>query len=147
MSERWKAFMTLVKMKNKDSIPDIERALASQDWFMRDAAIKALLYVDSKRAVIEAKKLLKDDPALIVRTSAVEVLRFSKDKSSTKDLWIAFSDKKNFRKKQSLWIRPRILSALIELEDKSIPKYKTALGDRDTRIQKMAQYAIEKFQK
>ncbi len=145
MPERWKAFMELVKIKNKESLPDIQRALNSDDWFMRDAAIKALLYVDSKKAVAEAKKILKEDPALVVRTSAVEILRFTKDKSSASALWKAFEDKKNFRKNQSLWIRPRILSALIEMEDKNFPKYKAALKDNDKRIQKMAKYAIDKF--
>src|ERR1017187_4899734 len=46
MSMRWKAFMALARMGEKEALPEVKLALESSDWFMRDAALKVLPYVD-----------------------------------------------------------------------------------------------------
>ncbi len=147
MPTRWKAFMDYVQKENKNSIPEIKLALKSNDWFMRDAALKALLLVDPQMARNNAQQILKNDKSLIVRTGAVDIIRSLKDKDSAKLLWQALRDKKNFRNQQSLWIRPRIITTLVEMDDKSLGEYVKTLDDSDVRIQKIALFALEKFTK
>lgn len=145
MTERWNAFMSYVQKENKNSMPEIKSALLSEDWFMRDAALKILPLVDAQVAKDQAQIILQKDKSLIVRTTAVDILKSLNDKASAKLLWEALKDKKNFRKKQSLWIRPRILTTLIAFEDKNYSEYIKLLDDSDIRLQKLALFALEKF--
>src|SRR5579884_3756035 len=47
---RWQAFMAMVQLGEKESLPEIESALNSADWFLRDAALKVLPALDKSRA-------------------------------------------------------------------------------------------------
>lgn len=147
LSTRWQAFLKLVKSQGKGALKDVQRALNHKEWFMRDVGIKSLMMISPTTARLEALKLLKNDPSLIVRTSAVEVFKLLKSKKNAQQLWTALEDKKNFRRDQSLWIRPRIVSTLIELKDKNLSAYAGLLNDKDPKVQKLVIHAFEKFSK
>lgn len=42
---RWKAIMSLALIGREESLPELEQAAASPEWYMRDAALKAMVRV------------------------------------------------------------------------------------------------------
>lgn len=142
---RWKAFLTFAMVGGKDVLPEIERAIQSPDWFMRDAGIKALRKIEPSKAVRWGKHLLSD-PSLVVRTSAVSTLRTLKDSSSRSLLWQKLDAPQNFRGEQSLWVRHHIVSALA---DQAVAGEETRflkiLSDSDKRLHRPASQALTKL--
>lgn len=147
MKSRWSAFMALVQMAEKESLPEVRKALVSKDWFLRDAGLRVLPVLDAKAALTESTKALKD-PALIVRTTAVENLKKIKDPNSAAALWSSLYDKRNFHRKQSLWIRRHILEALAEISPKgSAHQFGKVLNDNDKSLLEPAMAGLEKVTK
>lgn len=144
MSERWKSIIEMSQIQHKDRLTDLRKALKSQTWFVRNAALLAVEKMDAKLAEVEAIKLLSD-PALVVRSAAVEVLA-KRIKSSTlarKALWEELKDKQNFIHKESLWIRPQIIQHLAKFPlpaDKSL--FQTMLTDSNSQVQDIARSAL-----
>jgi HEAT repeat protein len=100
--------MQMVKIKKAESIADVKRALKSNQWFMRNAGLIALNSINPDLAFDEAKKQL-DDPALVVRSAAVDLL--SKHKSQEKGaevrelLWKELHAKRNKVKSKKYLMR------------------------------------------
>jgi HEAT repeat protein len=142
---RWKSFVTFAMIGGKDVLPEIEKAIQSPDWFMRDAGIKTLRKIDPKQAVRWSKHLLSD-PSLVVRTSAVSTLRTLKDNSSKTLLWEKLDSQQNFRGKQSLWVRHHIVRALADLAEKGEEqRFLKILSDSDVRLHAPASLALTKI--
>ena len=78
---RWKALMSLALIGREESLPELELAASSPDWFMRDAALKAMVRVSPDAARTWARRFLSD-PALVVRTTAVLSISELADKKS-----------------------------------------------------------------
>jgi HEAT repeat protein len=131
---RWQAFMAMVQLGEKESLPEVQTALESPDWFMRDAALKALPTLDRERAYRAGLDKLHDT-ALVVRSSAVDALAKVKNPNCSEDLWKELYSKENYIRHQSLWIRKHIVEALAELAPRgSEAKFIKVLDDSDSRL-------------
>ena len=139
---RWDALVTLGRIDSKFAKPHLEKALVSSDWFMRNAALIVVSYGERDWAIQKARLALHD-PALVVRTAAVKVLSDLKATEAKPLLWEKINSSENFKRGQSLWIRPLIAQALVDLaqpEDKEA--FQKLLKDRDGQVQKAAQLAL-----
>jgi HEAT repeat protein len=131
---RWQAFMAMVQLGEKESLPEVQTALESPDWFMRDAALRVLPNLDRERAYRAGVDKLHDS-ALVVRSSAVDALAKIKNPNCTEDLWKELYSKENFIRHQSLWIRKHIVEALAEIAPRgSEAKFIKILDDSDSRL-------------
>jgi HEAT repeat protein len=145
MEIRWRAVTAIGRIGGKESRPELERALNGKDWFMRNAGLVAMAGVDQAEAARWARRLLSDK-ALIVRAAAVDTLAGLEDKSSTGLLWEKLYAKENFKGKQSLFIRRRIVETLGKLEGKGREaKFIEVLGDRDEDLHVAAITALERI--
>lgn len=115
MHVRWKSLIKMAETKKKASVPDLKKALKSDTWYMRNAALLALDSINPDLAFEAAKKQL-DDPALVVRSAAVDVLAKNKSRAQEvrKYLWDELKDDQNKFKNRSLWIREQIAKILAE---------------------------------
>ncbi len=142
---RWKALMTLAYIGQKESLPVILRALSRSEWFMRDAGLKAISKISRSDALIWARRLLTD-PSLIVRTSAVAVIKKFNDRQSARVLWQRLYAPQNYRGSQSLWIRRHIVEALAYMDLKGQEaQFLRVLEDPDKSLHKVAIKALEKL--
>lgn len=145
IESRWKALTTLVHIAGKESLPDLERALESSDWFMRDVGLKSLETVDATHAKQWARRLTSD-PALVVRTSAVGVIKRLNDSSAVPLLWEKLYSLQNYRGAQSLWVRRHIVETLSTFAQKGDEeKFKKILTDKDTSLHKPALAALNRL--
>lgn len=144
MSVRWKSLVKMSEMKKSDSVPDMKQALKSDTWYMRNAALLALETVNRDEAYDAAKKQL-DDPALVVRSAAVDVLmKYPQHEKEVRALlWRELEDPQNIVKKRSLWIRPQIVKYLAKKPQVSERSQFLKLVDEgDEEIRTLAQKAI-----
>ncbi|MGE3974705.1 MAG: HEAT repeat domain-containing protein [Bdellovibrionales bacterium] len=142
---RWRAVISMAWLGNKESIVDLERAIESNDWFMRDAALKGLEKVNREKAIAWAKKLMSD-PALVVRTAAVRVLHDLHDTTSETLLWEKLQASENFRGEQSLWIRRQIVVALSDLAQRGTEgQFAKLLEDKDKSLHVPAMRGLERL--
>lgn len=146
MNVRWKSFMVMTTIGGDKSLPEIDKALRDSVWFMRSAGLLAMQKVDRDKAINWARHLFKNDPALLVRLKATDVLRTVPD-DTTKDLfWEKLYSKDNFHRDESLWIRDKIAAHLADYPRKQdFTKWKKALFDGDLKVQNQAVRAIEKI--
>lgn len=150
MAVRWNSFMQMVKTRKAESIPDVKKALKSNQWFMRNAGLIALDSISPELAYEEAKKQL-EDPALVVRSAAVDILAKHKNQKKVSEvrelLWKELHAKRNKVKSQSLWIRPQIGQYLAQ---NPLPSEKEKfLGlaeEKDSEVKAYAEKALEKLQ-
>ena len=92
-----------------------------------------------------ARKLLSD-PSLVVRTSAVKVIRESNDRASESHLWQELYHKINYRGAQSLWIRRHIVETLSDFSTQgSEGQFVSLLDDPDRSLHAPAMKALEKL--
>lgn len=145
MDLRWKAITAMGRLGGDKSRGDLEKALKSQEWFMRNAGLVAFAQVDRAGSVAWARKLMSDK-ALVVRAAAVDVIANAKDASSTPLLWQKLYAKENYKRQQSLFIRRRIVEALADLEGKGREsKFIAVLGDKDESLHEPAIEALERI--
>lgn len=144
MSLRWKAIMGMAEARREKSIPDLMLATQSKEWFMRNAALVALTHAKPSQAQVVARSLMKD-PALVVRSAAVEVL--AKDlKATHRELfWEELQNEINFKRKQSLWIRPQMVKALAAAPmPHEVSSFARLLNEKDAEIQEAAIRGLER---
>ncbi len=145
LSYRWRALTSLARIYKTDSVPYLEKALKSTDWFMRDAALKSAKELNLEQLNSWSLKAL-NDPALVVRTTAVKNLSFLNKNENRSVLWKAISDKQNFKNSQSLWVRKHIALALSDASSKinketlqsENSNWIKLLSDQDKKIQEVA---------
>lgn len=143
LNTRWRAFMTLTDLEPEQSLPDIEKALQHKTWFMRSAALLSLQRHHRVRAVNESLKKLEQDPSLMVRMKALEILKDSAEPRVAQALWGKLHSKDSFHNNRSLWIREDIAQILLQKADgKDWPRWVRLLHDRDPRLQTLAAQAI-----
>ena len=145
ITERWRSLVSLGRLEPQSKA--LEKAVQHKDWFMRNAGLLALSYGPRKRALRWSRKLL-DDPALVVRSAAVKVIRDLKAKEMESVLWSKLRSKENFKSGEGLWIRKNIVETL---GDFSYPgqevKFIQLLHDKDARVHGAAISALEKITK
>ncbi len=145
MEARWRAVTAMGRIGGKLSLPELKQALHSKVWYLRNAALISSVQIDHVQALEWAKELLSDK-ALVVRSAAVDVISDLKDSKSKNILWQKLNSKENFRGKQSLWIRRKIVESLAQIEDKgSEQKFGALLSDRDESLYPAAIKALERL--
>lgn len=145
MDTRWRAVMAAGRVGNKNSVPELEKALRAKEWFMRNAGLIAISRVDEKKAQTWAEKLLSDK-ALVVRAAAVDVLHEHGQRSSADLLWKKLYSKENYKGKQSLFIRRRIAETLAKVGSKGDEsRFIQVLGDKDEALHISAIAALERI--
>lgn len=134
LAMRWQAFMAMVRLGEKESLPEIQQALESKDWFLKNAALRVAVHFDESLAYKAAVKNLADN-ALVVRSEAVKALAKIKKPESSDKLWEELYSKSNYMKNQSLWIRKDIITALSEFSPKGTEeKFIKVLSDSDSTL-------------
>lgn len=145
MNVRWRALTSAARLRRSEAIPDLKEALRSGTWFVRNAALVSLADFAPDEAIKAGRELIQD-PALVVRSAAVDVLVTSPAAGDRALLWKELEAPRNRKGRQSLWIRSQIASGLLEkagVED--VPRFARLLDDRDERLQKIAVNALEKL--
>lgn len=144
---RWRAVTAAGRIGGEMSEPELTRALQSSDWFMRNAGLVAMTNVNRGEAIAWARRLMSDK-ALIVRVAAVDTLADLNDQRSLPLLWEKLYSKENYKGKQSLFIRRRIVETLAKLEQPGNEKrFIEILGDKDEALHAPAIAALEKMTK
>lgn len=148
MNVRWKALVKMVEMKKSGSRPDLEKALKSKVWYMRNVALLALDSFDQD-AAFEAAKGQLDDPALVVRSAAVEILAKNRKRSdeARELLWKELHDRQNKVQNRSLWIREQIAKHLsIDPKQEERQKFLKLVEEKEDQLRDQAQVALLKLQ-
>lgn len=141
---RWSALVLLAQIQETGAEKTLEKALNHKEWFLRNAALLTYPTVLPKKANAVALKML-DDKALVIRSAAIEVLEANMDSQVRESLWAELDHPRNFRKKQSLWIRPQILQALArDPSSRETPLFLNHLRDADPKLHAFAIQALEK---
>jgi len=140
---RWRALTALGSIGGKSARWEIDEALRSKDWFMRNAGLIAAQHDDHDFAVRWSKALL-NDPALVVRTQAVKNL--IEMKAEARDLiWNQLFAKNNYHGAGGLWIRGYMAKALagwaVQTDQK---RFLRLLMDEDTEVQHWAIIGLER---
>jgi HEAT repeat protein len=145
MEVRWRAVTAIGRIGGADSKPEITKALESPQWFMRNAGLVSMVNIDRDEAVTWARKLLSDK-ALMVRVAAVEALERMRDTESNNLLWAKLYASENYKGKQSLFIRRKIVESLAKLESKGVEgKFVRLLEDKDESLHHPAISALERL--
>lgn len=141
---RWRAVTTMGELNSKYFLPDLERALQSREWFMRNAALIAILNQPREVALKWSRQLLRDS-ALMVRTQAVRNLIGLDGYEAEPELWQEIWHKRNFRKNESLWIRAHIAEALARMASEGrTAGFRRMIQDADERLHRWAIMGLEK---
>lgn len=142
---RWKAVILFGQLQKVKAMKTLDKALKSSEWFIRNAALIAYSEAIPEKAVAIATESLKDK-ALVVRSAAIDVLERNLQGETREALWNELDSSHNFRKKQSLWIRPQILKALSNVpEQRELPLFVSYLKDSDSRMHAHAVRGLERI--
>lgn len=145
MEARWRSVIAAGMIGGTESKPELEQALKSREWFMRNAGLLAMVKAD-RAAAIKWARILLSDKAMVVRAAAVDVLGDLKDPSSLNLLWTKLNAKENFKGKQSLFIRRRIIETLAAQEVQGREaKFVSVLADQDESLHAPAIQALERL--
>lgn len=145
VEDRWRATMALAKIGGEDSIPDLQSALVHNDWFMRSAGLLGLALAKRDLAEEKAKEVLHNDPALLVRAAALQVLAQQK-KLDKELLWAEIYNPINFSNGKGLPLRLSLLKVLEQHVTASDAAKLTALMREDnSEIQEMAKASLAKI--
>lgn len=144
LETRWRATTALGQVWPKEALPVLEKALSSDEWFMRNAAMIALTHGSRAKALEWSEKLL-DDKALVVRTAAVQAADRINAKELSEKLWARLHAKENFRNNQSLWIRKHIVRTLSKFgRPDDTPKFISLLRTNDSELHPYAVKGLER---
>lgn len=111
---RWASLFGIARMTGKQGLKVIGKFTTNRSWLMRDASLKVFAALDAKEMAPQIETALKD-PALVVRTTAVDVIGHLKLHASAPKLIEALFDPLNYRREKPLWIHNHILATLREL--------------------------------
>ncbi len=143
MRTRWKSFMVYTQMAGGSSLPIVNQALKHQDWFMRSAALTALEKIDESLVRIWAFRKLDEDPALMVRARAFDILQKWSGEDIRELFWKKLYSADSFHNDRSLWIRKSLAMSLMEKpEKKDISRWVRLLHGSDDDLQQVAAMAL-----
>lgn len=141
---RWRALTTMGRVDARYFQADLEKAVQSHEWFIRNAALIALLNAPREVALRWSMSLLQD-PSLMVRTQAVRNLVGLDAREAEPLLWKTLWDAKNFRRRESLWIRAHVAEALARMARPGQARvFQRLLMDPDVRLHPWAVLGLEK---
>ncbi|MGE4133007.1 MAG: HEAT repeat domain-containing protein [Bdellovibrionales bacterium] len=142
---RWRAITTMGKWDTDSFAKELEGALQSPEWYLRNAALIAVLNGDREWAIGHSVKSLSD-ASLMVRTQAVRNLIGLDARETETVIWKQIWDKRNFKGNQSLWIRAHLAEALARFSARGHNRkaFERLILDHDTRIHRWAIMGLEK---
>lgn len=143
MKIRWRAMMALTQLDKKNAENELPRFIQSKTWYIRNAAMIAMNEISKEKAALMAEKLLHD-PALVVRSAAVDLLKNNLNQQRRDLLWDEFHQARNVHGKSNLWIRSQILEVLAEkplVHEKKL--FETLISQKDAQIAEVAKNALE----
>ena len=146
--QRWKLVSEVAGLKTPLKAKSfLKRCLESNKWFLQSAALKVLKAKDPELALTYANKLLLKGKSLVVRSEAVDIISSLGGPEDTKPLWSALRAPQNFRRSQSLWIRPQIVKAIHKLErsNHSEKDWSPLLTDSDLKVKEMAKRVVKTY--
>jgi hypothetical protein len=148
LQTRWRAITTMGRWNAASFRSELDRALQSKEWFLRNAALIALQNDDREHAVQSSVRLLRDS-ALVVRTQAVRNLILLEARESEPVLWQEIFNARNFHKSQSLWVRAYMAEALARFADnqkdaRHAKAFQRLLMDPDARLHRWAVIGLER---
>lgn len=139
---RWRALTLAAQIKGIGALKDMWAKLNSKEWFVRNAALLGIHHVSAEEGHKAALRLLKD-PALVVRSAAVAMLKDDLTRSERDLLWEELNANYNFRGTQSLWVRGEILQKLaLRPAQLEAPLFRALLKDKDQRLYPGARQAL-----
>lgn len=142
---RWRAMTALGRLHPQEAEPVIDKALQSREWYMRNAALLALEHGDRERALRWTRQLLSD-PALVVRTAAVQTATRIGARELEAQLWDQLYAEQNFKNGESLWVRRHIAKTLAGFASPGQEeRFVRLLGDKDVRVHPWAIRALERL--
>ncbi len=146
MNLRWSALIGLAySVDSNQSRLVVTTALKHRTWFLRNAGLIAMEILDSSISLQWADHLL-DDPSLIVRTAAVDLIRRHKADQYKFRLLEKLNAPDSFYKNTSLWIRKHIVLALADFAEPGEKNFFISLlKDPDSRLHSPAHRAIQKL--
>lgn len=143
MSIRWKALTSLARVYPDKSYGTIKKALNSSEWFLRNAGLIALEIISPQDSLKKANDFL-NDPSLIVRTAAVDLIKKYKAIQFKIYLIQKLHAPDSYYKNSSLWIRSHIVSTLADFATPGEEKmFISLLQDPDQRLHKYSILALE----
>ncbi len=142
---RWSALVLLAQIQGPLAEMTLDRALEHKEWFLRNAALLTYPTLFPNKAAKVALKML-EDKALVIRSAAIEVLEVRMDPEVREALWTELDHPRNFRKKQSLWIRPQILQVLaVNPGNRETLLFLNHLRDPDLKLHPFAIQGLERI--
>jgi hypothetical protein len=143
LNTRWRSMTTMGAVSAKSFRWEIEAALKSREWFLRNAGLVAILHDDRERAINWSLKLLSDG-ALVVRTQAAKNLLELSATESRESMWTAMNAPSNRLGSESLWIRGYLAKALaLWARPVDQKRFLKLLMDKDHSVQRWAIYGLE----
>lgn len=145
LENRWRAVTAMGRTYGPKAQDFLEQALKSSEWFMRNSATIVLQYGNRAWAIRWAEAMLSD-PALVVRTAAVDTLRNLNAVEARDILWQKLYNAQNYRAGHSLWIRHHILTALVQFATPGQEGlFQAALNDKDSTLKPIAKQGLDKI--
>lgn len=111
LNVRWKAITAVGQLDARAHQPFLEKFLSAREWYLRSAGLHAVKYGPREVTLKWCRQLL-DDPALVVRSTAVQVIGFIKGSELKDVLWERLYAAENYHRGRSLWIRKSIVEEL-----------------------------------
>ena len=112
---RWASLFGVARFAGKRSYGLLKKYAEHKSWLMRDASLRVMAALGAQELRPTVERALKDK-ALVVRTTAVDVIGHMKLKASAPLLVEALFDPANYRKDHPLWIHGHILQVLREFK-------------------------------
>ena len=141
---RWRAITSLpaVKGSRKQTLSYLRGHLKSKTWWQRSAALISLDRLDTELAVEAAFELMRD-PALMVRSSAVDLIARKGSSQDKSRLWGFVNDKINFHRGQGLWVRQQIIETLAKDRIQPTDQFRYFANDKDQKVRKIARARLQ----
>lgn len=146
--QRYVALMAAARLGGAAAVTPVSRFLSDECWMLRSAALRALSYLDKPVPNSGAILKLLRDPALVVRTEAVETIRKLRPPGSTEALLDAVEDPRNYHAGKAQWVPQHALAALAELPTppSALPRIQKLLSpsfSKDPSLQRSARETLK----
>jgi len=122
-THRYVALMSATKLGGLKTIPALLPLLKDSSWMIRSGVLKILSGLGKRALEIHPTPPLMPlilplihDPALVVRSEAVETILALKPEGAVPALLSALEDTQNYRLGKALWVPQKALAALISLQ-------------------------------
>jgi hypothetical protein len=120
--ERFIALMGAIKLGGSATAPHLVPFFKDTSWMLRSGALRCLKVTQNRKIAVMAIPLLKD-PALVVRSEAIDTLAALRPEGTVKALLDTLVDQTNYSKGKPLFVPKKALAALVKLKDKKAIPY------------------------